>query len=240
MNCKVSECRFYYTHTTAGHMCGTCFKFGHGQLECHNVRRKAILKENSKNDVLPLDQQCQLPFCQHKSNHTTDAHHCFKCKKRDQHAPDECIIQDYDTCETRFNLENRFDKDTFIQEVNSYVVIRLGLGCSMYVKKYQDKLVGLFMHQDSWGQYGPNSDDRPIMYRFIHNLDEKPFEDYEIVQNQSDSYQCPLCKSDNMKSDAFEIKGSTDECKICMDQTVEIYFPECKHACCCKECFQKL
>jgi hypothetical protein len=241
MSCKVNSCRFKNTHTTSGHMCGSCYKFGHGQLECRNIKLKEILKKDSAGDILPEANQCQLHFCNNKHNHITEAHMCFKCKEREAHQSSGCIIQDYDVLETTYSddLVHRFDKDSFAQESNSYVIIQIGLGCSVYVKKYKDKLVGLFMHQDSWGQY-PVTDKRPVMYRFIKNLDEKQFGDYDISQLQSDSYSCPLCKSDNLKSKGVEIKGSNDECKICMDESVEIYFPECKHACCCRSCFKKI
>ena len=30
----------FHSHTTAGHRCGICGKFGHGQIECNNPRLK--------------------------------------------------------------------------------------------------------------------------------------------------------------------------------------------------------
>ena len=32
--CKVNYCRFADKHTTFGHRCGKCGKYGHGQMEC--------------------------------------------------------------------------------------------------------------------------------------------------------------------------------------------------------------
>ena len=49
---------------------------------------------------------------------------------------------------------------------------RQGMGCHLYVRHKVGVIKALFMHQDSWGQYGPTSDDTPKLNKFIENLEE--------------------------------------------------------------------
>jgi hypothetical protein len=45
---QVQNCRFLYDHTTKGHKCGICHKFGHGQIEHYNQE----LKNNLNNFIM--------------------------------------------------------------------------------------------------------------------------------------------------------------------------------------------
>ena len=47
------------------------------------------------------------------------------------------------------------------------------MGATIYIKiNEQGSLDALFMHQDSWGQYGPTTDERPILNKFIENHEQ--------------------------------------------------------------------
>ena len=52
--------------------------------------------------------------------------------------------------------------------------------------------------------------------------------------------KCPLCRTDNILNNPKKIKGLTDKCSICIDNNVEILFPECYHCCVCYDCLIKL
>lgn len=82
--CQVKECRFNYSHTTSGHKCGRCGKYGHGVLECvqndNEVLR--IMNQNHGGDMLSKDLRCTVPNCSTFWNHTIDAHNCQKCDKK--------------------------------------------------------------------------------------------------------------------------------------------------------------
>ena len=80
--CRVHGCRFKNSHLTVAHRCGVCNKFGHGEMECGNIRKINILKEISTSDTLSPDIHCNLPYCNHRSSHTNNAHHCRKCGER--------------------------------------------------------------------------------------------------------------------------------------------------------------
>jgi hypothetical protein len=52
---------------------------------------------------------------------------------------------------------------------------------------------------------------------------------------------CPICKKENKLSlSKDKIYGLEDTCKICMDNTIEILLPACKHACMCIKCANQL
>ena len=63
-----------------------------------------------------------------------------------------------------------------------------------------------------------------------------------IVQNNNKTYykKCPLCRTDNTLVNPKKILGLSDKCSICMDDNVEILFPDCSHVCVCNKCFDKL
>ena len=87
MSCKVYKCRFLKSHTTKGHKCGKCGKYGHGEGECESPVKLAILTQYY-NDVLEINTQCGFN-CDYKMYHTTDAHHCNKCGER-YHCENTC------------------------------------------------------------------------------------------------------------------------------------------------------
>ena len=48
---------------------------------------------------------------------------------------------------------------------------------------------------------------------------------------------CPLCKTKNILSlTKDKIFGLEDKCKVCMDNTIELLLPMCKHGCLCIKC----
>lgn len=85
--CKVKNCRYPNSHTTYGHLCGFCYKYGHGQFECNSIYlRNKLLKYD---DILPESEWCTFKKCKFKYFHNTEAHHCDKCKKR-SHSIEDC------------------------------------------------------------------------------------------------------------------------------------------------------
>jgi hypothetical protein len=80
MWCKVLGCRFPDSHTTAGHKCGICGIFGHGQIECHSESRKSELIPFLR-ESLPNQFQCTVPGCISARNHKITAHECSVCHR---------------------------------------------------------------------------------------------------------------------------------------------------------------
>lgn len=52
--------------------------------------------------------------------------------------------------------------------------------------------------------------------------------------------KCPMCRTDNVIKNLTKIKGLSDKCCVCLDNTVEILFPECSHCCVCFQCFSQI
>lgn len=143
--CKVQFCKFYDTHVTAGHKCGTCKNYGHGQYECNYL--------SAKNKLIPYlierlteEQSCKFAGCIDKYKHTTEAHHCNKCNGR---------LHSTSTCSSLLEV-------------------------------------------------------------------------FHI--------NCPLCKTLNILSLNDKIYGIEDTCKVCLDNSIELLLPNCKHACLCINC----
>jgi hypothetical protein len=78
--CKVKYCRHPNSHTTAGHECGKCHFYGHGQSECGNESKLLHLRQ-FYNHVLPREMQCNILDCKYSANHTVSAHKCTTCNK---------------------------------------------------------------------------------------------------------------------------------------------------------------
>jgi hypothetical protein len=78
--CKVKQCRYPKSHNTSSHLCGSCRRFGHGQIECNNDYLKDTLKQNTDfNKPLDIAYWCMIDGCINKHTHTTDSHHCIHC-----------------------------------------------------------------------------------------------------------------------------------------------------------------
>ena len=242
MFCKVLHCRFSHSHTTIEHLCGSCNIKGHGQIECNNSKLKHDLKK-FYNDVLPISNQCSIPNCNSKTTHNNEGHHCINCGRR--HTESDCIIQYIDTHCDRFGL----DKSNIIQFLtnpinnNCFIASYAGMGCYIYIRS---DMKSLFMHQDSHGQYGPSTDDTPILNTFLEKYSDKTSQ-YNLSNDDNHtndvkeySIECPFCRTINTSNEIMEIKGSDHKCIICDDKNIEIYLSKCKHSHICSECCNKL
>ena len=87
--CKVLECRYPGTHTTISHRCGTCQRYGHGQLECFSSSDIRNLEQYYQ-ESMPEELQCTIDGCVHNWSHSSSAHHCSKCNTRANHSISNC------------------------------------------------------------------------------------------------------------------------------------------------------
>jgi hypothetical protein len=125
---------------------------------------------------------------------------------------------------------------------NIYTIIYTGMGSTLYIRKKQGEILALFMHQDSWGQYGEKADDRPILHKFtngLQNVDSSNFIDEDNSQ-ESVNVDCPICRTTNQKDMIVKAYGLQAKCSICLEDNVEWFFTECGHAVACDECYKKL
>ena len=177
MHCKVAGCRYSQYHTTSYHQCGTCEKFGHGQRECKRVDLIQNLKQYYQ-DKLPQHMYCQVVNCKEKSTHTSCAHICRYCHKfAHQNHLKQCPNNPNFTGELINNpdsagLDPRQDKFIMTIQPGQYTFTYGGMGCTWYIRNNSGTIQYLFMHSDSWGQYGDDSSDVPIYNAFIDGYNE--------------------------------------------------------------------
>lgn len=263
--CFVEGCRFYWSHTTKAHKCGSCNEFGHGVYECGN-HNSIMNLQNLENKSIPRSDWCDLEGCRYPHSHTKDAHHCSKCFKN--HSAINCPIQSLEHHIERFgnfgstNLNN-FDYHNFLENKNNVVITEYaGMGCSLIIRKKNNCIDSLFM--DSY------FNDMTIHDTFIYGMTDITSEynntiriyngDNDNNSNNGNNYndndyndndipdliddvniiKCPLCRTLINKNNIKTIKALEDKCKICFEADVSIYFEECQHACVCIDCLEKL
>jgi len=240
--CFVEGCRYNHTHTTSGHLCGTCKNYGHGKIECKNNNKISNLNIKYGGIILPKELRCSYEGCSTFWNHTNSGHKCQICNninhneincnllklkitcpvcKQDNIINSShigikgldikcCICLDanvnvyFSSCK-HINccikcvkqLSNQFQNtgktlnnyiltesnDTFninFDEIKEktrliddkiFIVVYVGMGCNTYIrrKNKNEPFELFFMHADSWGQYGINTDDRPYLELFIED-----------------------------------------------------------------------
>ena len=244
-SCRVACCRFSDSHTTISHRCGNCGDYGHGQIECGNQSKINSLKK-FYDDILPESKWCThcLNHSSVKKTHSSQSHNCYKCCRR--HDESNCVIQELEFYLERFHFMEdvaKFSKQK-LEEFNDniYTVLYTGMGSTLYIRKKRGEILALFMHQDSWGQYGERTDDRPILQKFtngLQNVDSSNFleEDNSLVIINVD---CPICRTTNQKDKVVKAFGLQEKCSICLEAKVDWFFTECGHAVSCDDCFRKL
>lgn len=226
MFCKVSGCRFTHSHCTKNHLCPKCLQVGHGQIECKNNLKKNNLKQYF-HEKLPVHLQCTIPNCPNKEYHSKIAHHCSKCYER--HSEDECTINNSMVLHI---IDSNSDLIDAALIDNSYIVFYAGMGCQVYVRKINNIVDGIFMHSDSWGQYGPATDETPRLNKFINGLNEVKKPDVHI--------KCPLCRTNNIKTESTFNCVTNNNCCVCLNANANVKFNICSHICTCINCYKKL
>jgi len=102
--CKVHGCRYKHSHVTTGHTCGTCKKYGHGQVECGNSNLIKKLEQYCE-DTLPIQKYCTMKGCIRKEYHTTIAHHCSFRNCGGNHSIHDCPIILNGVCDDLIKIE---------------------------------------------------------------------------------------------------------------------------------------
>ena len=242
MYCKVKHCRYPQTHTTAGHRCGIvgCLHpYGHGQVEHYNNDLKCKLV-NYANDSMPVEKRCTVYGCKYPWSHSCNSHYCYKCKRRGAHGSRDCIIQSLDSASQKWGWDKEKIEEFVYFKNNIIFEIYVGMGCAVFVSHKNNVTNTIFMHSDSWGQYGPEADDTPILNTFREGLDCVTSEWTEFNEPVETSKKCPVCRKVNLQDDIKFIKGLDAKCVVCMENCIEVYFSACEHSVVCKTCLEQL
>jgi hypothetical protein len=158
--CKVSQCKFPFSHTTKGHNCNKCKLYGHGILECNNIN---LINNLEKYYSEKIYDPCTFNGCKNTDYHNNQSHHCNYCYGK-LHSRNTCLL-------------------------------------------FNNKLL-------------------------LNN--KNPLDDnYNII--------CPLCKCNNIiNKKQSKLYGNNEQCIICMGNNIDVFFPDCGHACICFKCCIKL
>ena len=170
MYCKVRGCRYEHEHITSHHQCGKCKLFGHGRLECSDENKKKEL-EIYFEDKMKFEQRCKIRDCIRKETHTTLGHCCRYCGTRDKHLK-QCPNNPINPTEilydpTSIGTDPRQNAEKLELKFNTYDSFSAGMGCTWYVRNNHGNLEYCFIHSDSWGQYGEDTSDIPILNAFL-------------------------------------------------------------------------
>ena len=171
MYCKVKNCRYASEHTTSHHQCGNCRMFGHGKIECLDENKKKEL-EIYFNDKINKEHECKIRDCIRKNTHSTQGHCCRYCGKKTEHMkqcpnnpvnPTDLCIDNYEN----FADEPIYDVENINIPLSTYDLFPAGMGCTWFVRNNSGIKEFYFMHSDSWGQYGEDGSDIPILNAFL-------------------------------------------------------------------------
>ena len=246
LRCMAEGCEHSKIHLTSAHKCEKCGKFGHGIQECGKRELMQALKMH-ENDRFPESQRCRIEGCRFPHSHKTEAHMCGKCQGN--HSAIHCVIQPLENHIERFGDHGfvwlkTFDYHSFLSTYNNVIIDEYaGMGCGLVIRKKHGRLNSMFL--DSYAY------DENIYNKFIEGM-ENITDTYKIIINslypilpdnndeQPDYIACPLCRCQIDRKNTKNIKGSSDKCKICLENDVEIYFMECEHACVCSECLSRI
>ena len=182
--CKVNGCNFPSFHLTRSHRCGTCQNYGHGRHECGNAQQIENLKIISNGIDFPPHLKCTSLCCPAPSFHSSGSHSCSYCGGRhiETMCDNTCMIS---TDENEIKrVINESKKKFGMRDGKFFTTIYCGQGCVWYAKRtgLKNPIQLFFMHGDNWGQYGPESDERPKLNKFCRGFAEletnQIFEDY--------------------------------------------------------------
>lgn len=252
--CKVEGCPNPQTHTTPGHKCSTCGKYGHGDNECGNLEKINALPKRSdgswKYDIypeicMPIDKMCKFPRCGYKWSHTCEYHHCSKCGFN--HHSSNCLI----TNKTEWRCSNSQEYNQIYNDLleynNVYCIFATRNGTLKILRKKNDTLNFITLLMTDW----LIEENLYIFDTFILNLSHissnilesisETIEIIDIFENLDiNIIKCPICRTLNDLQDIQQIKGLSEKCSICYENPVQNYFPKCQHACVCDDCLLML
>ena len=174
--CKVAGCRYKNDHITERHSCGTCKINGHGQIECGNEQ---LIKDLKQFKFHKIESPCDVINCVDPKTHTTQGHSCLYCDKRIERGSHQhlkyCPLNENTNdknsiCDNIKYFDNcllDYIKDITVNN-REYKTIYGGMGCTWFIRNNNGTLEYLFMHSDSWGQYGDDSSHLPRYKAFIY------------------------------------------------------------------------
>jgi len=93
---------------------------------------------------------------------------CKFCKKTDNQHMNRCPTTGFEICDKIADIPSYWIDILQIKiPINTYTDQYVGQGCAYYIRNNNNNLEIIFMHCDSWGQYGDEFSDGPRFNAFI-------------------------------------------------------------------------
>ena len=175
--CTFEFCNDYNTHTNDAHHCmyKNCIS-KHSISKCPNIINVETLHKikcplcrvdnqvkSTQPKILGLDAECAVCCDNNVEMFLPNCGHCCLCYI--------CFLtmtdNNFDISASKLKeIEYKFGSN----DGKVYTEVYGGMGCTIFAKRdsKDTPIMGYFQHSDSWGQYGPTTDDRPKLFRFIN------------------------------------------------------------------------
>jgi hypothetical protein len=72
-----------------------------------------------------------------------------------------------------------------------------------------------------------------------HSINDCPQIKFCVNIQPKFQIKCPMCRQEN-NIDKIQEKSGNDNCCVCLDKKATVFYPKCKHICCCLSCTNKL
>ena len=198
LQCKISNCKFKWSHTVSAHHCSNCNGREHSKDNCPKAAMNVncpICKTTNKvsREILNNTQQfasdtdCCVCMVNIANVYFQSCNHVCICST---------CCQKLGTLPSRINISQHiipFDnlpeyvRNTSTQIfnasdiVNPYTRLYGGMGCIWFIRKNQGVIEGFFLHSDNQGQYGPETDHTPMLNVFLQDYNlVNPNVDYSV------------------------------------------------------------
>jgi hypothetical protein len=183
--CQVMNCQYKTEHVSKRHCCGTCKHNGHGKLECSN---EDLIYELARFNGDIIKKSCKIKGCIDPQTHTSSGHSCLYCDKRSNNHMKHCPLSnhmkmninmnetgDNSICDNIEDFSEDIRPNLTKTEINKisigeYTDVYAGMGCTWFIRNNNGNIEYLFMHSDSWGQYGDDSSHLPRYKAFIYGF----------------------------------------------------------------------
>lgn len=189
LQCIMKGCQYKKHHITSRHKCSSCSD-NHSSYDCPKNNK------NNKN-IVDISYIITCPICKAVNNISSSQKKiygstdlccvcieknielflpncghiclCLQCANKLNQKPkkeyEKEIIYD-------FNEDVKQNALSKLKDISGkiYTICPNGMGCCTYVRRNDigSNLEGFFMHNDDWGQYGFESDRRPLLNDFIN------------------------------------------------------------------------
>lgn len=154
--------------------------------------------------------KCKVRNCRFSNTHVTKGHLCGKCKKYG-HGEMEC---------------NSIEKKNDLAQYNIDVIpenLKCRFGGCLY-KQYHTSQAHHCI----------------LCFNRLHSIETCPKNPINSKPKNIE-VKCPLCKKENqIPKTQNKIFGLSDSCVVCMNNTVDVFLPNCGHACLCQNCLKIL